>query len=117
MDKKPNFEMNRNLLQHFDDAVNDINASFKDSAEMDALKKLESRYTNKTYVAEGGMKEIHKCTDLYTERDIALAVPKKGSSADQINLFIREERLFIFNIQILYLFMNWDLKMKSLSSQ
>ena len=90
-DKK--FSMNMNLLQHFDAAVEDENASLKDSDRYAELNSLTKKYSEGQPLNEGGMKKIIHCRDLYTDRDVAMAVPKDDLDGEGIDRFIEEARI------------------------
>ena len=90
-DKK--FTMNMNLLQHFDAAVEDENASLKDSDRYVELTSLTKKYSEGVPLNEGGMKKIIHCRDLYTDRDVAMAVPKDDLDGEGIDRFIEEARI------------------------
>ena len=93
MADKPKYEMNRNLLVHFDAAIEDEGAVYKDSVEFERLSSIEARYTEEKFLAEGGMKKIYSCFDCFTSRVIAKAIPGDQSSAETVDLFIREAKI------------------------
>lgn len=93
MTEKNKYSMNRNLLAHFDAAVDDSDAALKDSSELDALTRIDERYTDLTFLAEGGMKKIYTCYDCFTSRKIAKAVPKEDADEECIDLFIKEAKI------------------------
>ena len=90
-DKK--FNMNRNLLQHFDEAVNDSDSSFKDSVKFEKISKIEERYSDKKFLCGGGMKKIFSCTDNFTSRKVAYAEPKEDASIESVDAFIKEAEI------------------------
>ena len=90
-DKK--FSMNMNLLQHFDAAVEDEDASLKDSDRYVELTCLTKKYSEGSLLNEGGMKKIVHCRDLFTDRDVAMAVPKDDLDGEGIDRFIEEARI------------------------
>lgn len=78
---------------HFDAALEDKGAAFKDSVELEKLSTVQTRYTDIEFLAEGGMKKIFSCTDCFTSRQIAKAVPHSDKDADVIDAFIREAKI------------------------
>lgn len=93
MNDKKNFSMNMNLLQHFDAAVEDEEARLKDSDRYQELSQIDKKYTEIKPLNEGGMKQIILCHDRYTDRDVAMAVPKDELDAEGIDRFIEEARI------------------------
>ncbi|MCH2206519.1 MAG: protein kinase [Lentisphaerales bacterium] len=87
------FSMNMNLLQHFDAAVEDEDASLKDSDRYVELTCLTKKYSEGSPLNEGGMKKIVHCRDLFTDRDVAMAVPKDDLDGEGIDRFIEEARI------------------------
>jgi eukaryotic-like serine/threonine-protein kinase len=87
------FQMNVNLLKHFDAAVNDDAASLKDSDRYKELTQLSEKYSAGEFLNEGGMKKILLCHDFFTDRDVAMAVPKDELDAEGIDRFIEEARI------------------------
>lgn len=50
---------------------------------------IEERYIDKEFLSEGAMKRIYKCKDLFTGREVALAVPKSDEHS-LTESFLRE---------------------------
>ena len=93
MEDNNEYSFSHDFIAHYDSALEDIDASYKDSQEMKALAGHIDRYSSPEFVAEGGMKRIESCFDKLTSRTVAKATPKEGSKPEEIDLFIREAKI------------------------
>ena len=57
------------------------------------IRSLESRYSNRKFLAEGGLKIIETANDIVTGREVALAIPRDTEDAVIREKFFREARL------------------------
>ncbi|MFC5050450.1 serine/threonine-protein kinase [Rubritalea spongiae] len=57
------------------------------------LLEIEERYTNKTLIGKGALKEVYRCYDQMTQRFIALAIPRKEHGPEFFDEFIHESWL------------------------
>ena len=82
-----------------DDIINLFNAAVDQqagaeiSAAIQEIQAIQKRYSQKSYINEGGMKRIFSCTDHITERNIAKAVLQDNESIESIEHFIYEAKL------------------------
>ena len=59
----------------------------------DEIRDIESRYTSRRFLAEGGLKIIESAVDIVTGREVALAVPRDSEDTIIREKFFREARL------------------------
>ena len=59
----------------------------------DEIRDIESRYTGRKFLAEGGLKIIESAVDIITGREVALAVPRDSEDTIIREKFFREARL------------------------
>jgi len=57
------------------------------------IRDIESRYTGRKFLAEGGLKFIETAVDIVTGREVALAVPRDSNDTILREKFFREARL------------------------
>ena len=57
------------------------------------IRDIESRYTSREFLAEGGLKVIETAVDIVTGREVALAVPRDSNDTILREKFSREARL------------------------
>ncbi|MCH2206715.1 MAG: protein kinase [Lentisphaerales bacterium] len=59
----------------------------------DQIRRLESRYIDRKFLAEGGLKTVEVANDILTGREVALAIPRDGGDGVIREKFFREARL------------------------
>ena len=84
--KEENF--NKNLASFFDEVEH-----LDPTPLTDILKSPKERYYNFTYYCSGGLKNIQRCTDRKTGREVAMAILKDDADAAKKESFLREARL------------------------
>lgn len=57
------------------------------------IRSLESRYSERKFLAEGGLKTVETAQDIVTGREVALAIPRDTEDAVIREKFFREARL------------------------
>ena len=57
------------------------------------IRDIESRYTSREFLAEGGLKVIETAVDIVTGREVALAIPRDSNDTILREKFFREARL------------------------
>jgi len=60
---------------------------------LDIISDINERYSDFSYLGEGGIKIIHKCKDLKTGRYVAMASLKHNEKDQKKELFLKEARL------------------------
>ena len=58
-----------------------------------SLKKIDTPYSSKTLLDEGGMKKVYTCKDLRSDRIIAMAEIKEPDDEEKLNDFLREAKI------------------------
>lgn len=81
---------------YFDEKLADFFDELEDLENLpllDSLATITDRYGEFQYLDEGGIKIIHRCRDLKTGREIAMASLKKTAKDREKELFLKEARL------------------------
>ncbi|MDD7986691.1 protein kinase [Lentisphaera marina] len=87
-----NVVTNNNFSKIFDEAT----ALYSDEVETpisDSIKNEADRYTQLKKHATGGHKVIYQCHDEYTDRTVALALPRDSCDHKKEEIFLREGRI------------------------
>ena len=90
---------NPNLASFLDDVVNEVNDEMRSDEEefdqfIESLSENEDKFTDKAFLAEGGMKNIYRVKEKQTLRNVAMA-QLKGSEHNRKKIlsFLREARI------------------------
>jgi len=92
-DKPKDFQLDENLKQYFDLALERPENPLEDSAALVEIAANRVRYEAASPLNEGGMKELFKCTDTVMKRNVARAQMKNIEHAQEVDDFISEARI------------------------
>ncbi len=70
-----------------DDALRALCPSY---SELASIKDGPSRYTSRTFIGKGALKEVYRCFDQRTQRFIALAIPRAEHPPECFDSFVHE---------------------------
>ncbi|MCH2206891.1 MAG: serine/threonine protein kinase [Lentisphaerales bacterium] len=82
------------LIDGLCDLFHEVTEIYNSKSDLlSSLKKEGERYSDKEFLAEGGMKRIYKCRDLQSDRLVAMAELLDSKSGEALNDFLREARI------------------------
>ena len=74
--------------------LDQYDSAFENDSELTLeIKALEQRYSDESYLTEGGMKELYSTNDQVVDRELIKAKLKEYESPLKVDAFIREARL------------------------
>lgn len=65
----------------------------ENNSPLNNLKNIESHYSEKIFLDEGGMKQVFTCRDLRSDRLIAYAMVNDQNDSEKLNDFLREAKI------------------------
>ena len=93
--KTEKFKVDYDITDFYDKELKDISELELEHAFpiQFELKNSEARYSDFTWIGEGGMKQIYKVHDKNTGRSLAMALLKENSKPEEVERFLCEARL------------------------
>lgn len=82
-----------NFLGEFDSAIEEGISEIFNNSKLKEIYHSKSRYTEESFIDEGGMKKIISYRDSVTDRTIAMATMKKCERKIELEAFIDEARI------------------------